>query len=425
MPVKHTKTFGIADKDDASVLRPSDWHANHGDTREVTYYGADPTGVDDSSEAFQQCLDIEGRARVPRGTYRLDTPIVLKASGDGIIGEGSKVVTLSCATGVVTVDPSQSAAIDSCHLSGFYAVPQTTTTTGHSNSQDYYDGTALDLTGIQFSVVRDIYTFKWQKHLVLGYSAYLTYKNRIDGFRCWGGEVGIEVGGTATAGAGSTHDGANANVFVGCSVMAAQVMIVVQGGYNSFVGTRIENPLQSAGYPATSTGIRMDSGLYAIYNQFTDTYCELVGTGNKSIHAYYTGETGYISPNSFDGGSFVVGTTLTYPTFDTELASSAVGFHLDASGMRSRHRLTEIGGTLATSRYYDAVGGEYTQKYVEGTGAVTITTETYGTAAPSTGSWIRGARCWNTEPSAEGVMGWVCVTAGSPGTWKSFGTIEA
>ena len=48
-----------------------------------------------------------------------------------------------------------------------------------------------------------------------------------------------------------------------------------------------------------------------------------------------------------------------------------------------------------------------------------------GTAAPSTGTWLRGQRVWNKEPSAEGYVGWVCTSGGSPGTWKGFGAIQA
>ncbi|MEM9652254.1 MAG: hypothetical protein AAGA65_09180 [Actinomycetota bacterium] len=49
----------------------------------------------------------------------------------------------------------------------------------------------------------------------------------------------------------------------------------------------------------------------------------------------------------------------------------------------------------------------------------------YGTAAPTTGHYNLGDIIWNTAPAAAGVVGWVCVTSGAPGTWKSFGTIEA
>lgn len=37
----------------------------------------------------------------------------------------------------------------------------------------------------------------------------------------------------------------------------------------------------------------------------------------------------------------------------------------------------------------------------------------------------KGDIIFNTSPSAGGNVGWVCVTAGNPGTWKSFGTIES
>jgi len=48
-----------------------------------------------------------------------------------------------------------------------------------------------------------------------------------------------------------------------------------------------------------------------------------------------------------------------------------------------------------------------------------------GLAAPTTGTWEVGATVWNTTPTAGGVMGWVCTTAGTPGTWKTFGAISA
>lgn len=47
------------------------------------------------------------------------------------------------------------------------------------------------------------------------------------------------------------------------------------------------------------------------------------------------------------------------------------------------------------------------------------------TAAPTTGTWQVGDIVWNTAPAAGGTLGWVCVTAGTPGTWKTFGTIAA
>jgi hypothetical protein len=49
----------------------------------------------------------------------------------------------------------------------------------------------------------------------------------------------------------------------------------------------------------------------------------------------------------------------------------------------------------------------------------------FGTAAPGSGTYKRGDIVWNTSPSASGFIGWTCVTAGTPGTWKTFGAISA
>jgi len=45
--------------------------------------------------------------------------------------------------------------------------------------------------------------------------------------------------------------------------------------------------------------------------------------------------------------------------------------------------------------------------------------------APTSGSYVVGDVVYNYAPSASGNMGWVCVTAGAPGTWKTFGAIAA
>lgn len=48
-----------------------------------------------------------------------------------------------------------------------------------------------------------------------------------------------------------------------------------------------------------------------------------------------------------------------------------------------------------------------------------------GTAAPTAGAHTRGQIVWNETPSASGKIGWVCTAAGTPGTWKAFGVIDA
>lgn len=48
-----------------------------------------------------------------------------------------------------------------------------------------------------------------------------------------------------------------------------------------------------------------------------------------------------------------------------------------------------------------------------------------GTAAPTTGTWAVGDKVINTAPAAGGFEGWVCTTAGTPGTWFGYGLIAS
>lgn len=43
--------------------------------------------------------------------------------------------------------------------------------------------------------------------------------------------------------------------------------------------------------------------------------------------------------------------------------------------------------------------------------------------APAAGTWVVGDIVWNSEPASAESIGWVCTVAGTPGTWKAFGTI--
>lgn len=47
------------------------------------------------------------------------------------------------------------------------------------------------------------------------------------------------------------------------------------------------------------------------------------------------------------------------------------------------------------------------------------------TAAPASGTWKVGDIIFNDAPAGSGKIGWVCTTAGTPGTWKTWGAIDA
>ncbi|MDM3131997.1 hypothetical protein [Citrobacter sp. CK205] len=54
-----------------------------------------------------------------------------------------------------------------------------------------------------------------------------------------------------------------------------------------------------------------------------------------------------------------------------------------------------------------------------------LPSEEWKSAAPTSGRYISGSKVWNTSPSPGGILGWVCVSSGTPGTWKSFGGIAS
>lgn len=49
----------------------------------------------------------------------------------------------------------------------------------------------------------------------------------------------------------------------------------------------------------------------------------------------------------------------------------------------------------------------------------------WAASTPPGGTWKVGDIVFNNTPSAGGTVGWVCTTAGTPGTWKTFGSIAA
>lgn len=90
-----------------------------------------------------------------------------------------------------------------------------------------------------------------------------------------------------------------------------------------------------------------------------------------------------------------------------------------------------IGGNVSIS----GGGTYYTNNYVVGTETCNNTYDqqkylpnrkiTRSSGAPIYGAWKVGDMVYNTTPTAGSYVGWICVAAGSPGTWKGFGLIQS
>ena len=84
-------------------------------------------------------------------------------------------------------------------------------------------------------------------------------------------------------------------------------------------------------------------------------------------------------------------------------------------GSGSRHLKVQDNYIRLPDLYYQATG--------LGWGASAVA-RLNSTAAPAAGTWVQGDIVFNTAPTAGGFIGWVCVTGGTPGTWKTFGAIS-
>jgi hypothetical protein len=115
--------------------------------------------------------------------------------------------------------------------------------------------------------------------------------------------------------------------------------------------------------------------------------------------------------------------------WDTDLTTTTKFFSVSSSGATyvndyfTNPLFISPGTNTLTTSYY-TLGKQafdtFTYGGVTGNGA----TITYGTAIPTTGSYLAGSIVFNISPTAGSFVGWVCVTAGTPGTWKTFGAIS-
>lgn len=121
------------------------------------------------------------------------------------------------------------------------------------------------------------------------------------------------------------------------------------------------------------------------------------------------------SPLTAPERPLVVGWDITSPLTNAKIRLA------DHAGLTTTAELinTPIGGTAPQLPVVKQLNDEW-RHYTEAGKNVT-----FGTAAPTTGTWAVGDKRWNTAPVAAGAPGWVCTTAGTPGTWKAMAALAA
>jgi hypothetical protein len=86
---------------------------------------------------------------------------------------------------------------------------------------------------------------------------------------------------------------------------------------------------------------------------------------------------------------------------------------------------TGVDGTIAESNDFTCIGGLFTKPYTKvGANSVMRRVE-FLSAAPASTYHNVGDITWNTGVAAAGSPGWICTTAGSPGTFKAMAAVAA
>lgn len=161
------------------------------------------------------------------------------------------------------------------------------------------------------------------------------------------------------------------------------------------------------GTSSTAAEIGRDYEPFAVNDQGWKWVCQPVkittaGTGSPSVRLYLRRDTAYGLTNYFMPGVIHIPASLGFT--DAEVVALSRSLQAWPSGSVSGdltvlpHQTLRLGGGV----------GVFSASANPSTG---------------TGTWKRGDVVFNTAPSAGGVPGWVCVAAGTPGTWRAMANL--
>ena len=215
-----------------------------------------------------------------------------------------------------------------------------------------------------------------------------------------------------TLGAYKTDSGNARNVFVGCYAEGGQAIDIATP--SMVLGGTLGFDAQTPGI--SGTGTYFGEG-YLTPTQFVsqETSTAILGLGGV-----YTGA----------GEVFAVKTTTEASGAYPFRWKSATGrFYWDwANNSTSILEYTNSQATVANGfprEVYSTAGGAAVAFRQGFFGGENMKQVAWGSAAPASGAHVVGDIVFNDAPSAGGYIGWVCTSAGSPGTWKTFGAISA
>lgn len=180
---------------------------------------------------------------------------------------------------------------------------------------------------------------------------------------------------------------------------------VVKNGVNVYICATGGVSASSGGPTGTGSGITDGTVVWNFYNTVAYFSGGYISIRDNEVTQNANDKASY-SVVAEDSTLTVEVTNNTFPPFKTD-GSTNLNWSI-----------------VATVRHMD---GNISGGFISGAGAATYSIYTqgipgrnfYGTAAPSTGTWVVNDKVWNTAPTAGGTLLWTNVSSGTPGTWKA------
>lgn len=390
----------------------------------VMDYGATGDGVTDDTAALQAAIDAAsgvtpaGRVVLPAGVYAISDPLTISTSGVallGVAGWGQATILCTTADSGIVVDKGGGAITYQVEIGNLYISGDSVAATGltliNSNESSFHDITIINTTTYGL--------------LLQGEFSGL---NSLDRILLNGTVIGvrIEAGGTCWFRACNFYDLTTVFSFTGIT-------------YNIHI---------------------RDSW----FETFTTAFLWDCTSANITINSLHVRDCYFIS--TAGGGAFdcrVLKTVAANNTYNNVVRDVQIsGCHFSTTAAKYLIEVawsTYVGG--GTNRFFATLRDNYWHISTNATAwlKTPVTEASYeyvrviidnpmhsGTAvalqdgterglavglrpysaaaAPAAGPWLQGDIVWNNDPDAGDFIGWVCTTAGSPGTWLGFGAIE-
>jgi hypothetical protein len=400
----------------------------------VKDFGATGDGTTDDTAAIQACINATtlGTIYFPQGTYKITSSLTLAGGAQNLQGEGQRtIINLS---GFV----SGQAAIINHGSSGSPRSNQSIQ--GLQIFSDNGLGYGLSLEFIVRGIFKDLWFYSLQKMVSVTDQCYICLFESLRGY-------GI----TNKCFHVNNASAFNNNTFINCGFGGTGVLIDSPASEGiAFVGCDFEGCAYDAIYPAaiyfkTASSLELTgiSGISFNGCYWENNNCNAIYLDAQNISvSSYDGISGVnISGCYFTGGYNDVGHTNAayvlvafnahgisvtgnyFSDFKTAVVFEGGGngpwlFESNSIGKNSLG-VERIPAFSTAGRVLGGPGG-----YVKNNGQLTRR-EFQGTAIPISGTYIVGDIVWNNTPSAASYEKWICVVAGTPGTWKGASLIQA